>query len=523
MAIRQYIGARYTIKIYENSLDPSSADWESGIAYEYLTLVIVNKDAYLSKKDVPSTIGSPASNPAYWVKVGDFNGQIANLQYQIDTINSVLTPLSDPFYVMVSTGDTTDRTSELTNALLNKKAVLFSEGDFYFNSTVSIPDGSTLIGCGMNTRLCLANDATGYIFNVGNDVIISNIKFDGGLSAAPTSIGNRGAISFNNKSLTFKLSNCEITGFAGCGVFVKDAGFGHLGSIECTNTYFRYNGAGIYFDHHGEYGLVTNCTFLDCYKGAVIGGGNNQFTNCGFNRCTYGADVDGSISTNNGHGILSSCTFNHNTNIGLNIKDLTYGMIVDGCVFALSTNADLYCTNSTGGVNITSCLFGSNAKIGANTNAKVFMSNCAFMNTPASIAIDSTSKIIGMANYKPDGTRIASLCKSVPFGNERLTKSYISNTSVDETSFNNIAFELIGGVIYAIFTINVTSAPSGFVTIGTLDIPAGYTIFDSWNVYSSTTGGIFLVGILHTGEIQIYTYNAGTGTIRATIPIPLIV
>lgn len=86
MATRQYIGARYTIKIYENTLDPSSAEWENGFPYEYLTLVTLNRDAYLSRKDVPSSVGSPALNGDYWVKIGDFNGQIANLQSQVDRL-----------------------------------------------------------------------------------------------------------------------------------------------------------------------------------------------------------------------------------------------------------------------------------------------------------------------------------------------------------------------------------------------------------------------------------------------------
>ena len=36
MAQLQYIGARYVPKFYENSLDPTSMDWESGRGYEAL-------------------------------------------------------------------------------------------------------------------------------------------------------------------------------------------------------------------------------------------------------------------------------------------------------------------------------------------------------------------------------------------------------------------------------------------------------------------------------------------------------
>lgn len=90
MAIRQYIGARYVTKIYENSLDPSSAEWESGVTYEPLTLVTYLNSSYLSKKEVPGSVGDPAANPSYWVLTGAYNGQILNLQNQINATNDVI-------------------------------------------------------------------------------------------------------------------------------------------------------------------------------------------------------------------------------------------------------------------------------------------------------------------------------------------------------------------------------------------------------------------------------------------------
>lgn len=83
----RYIGARYVVKIYENSLDPSSAEWEASVNYEPLTMVTYNNGSYLSKTTVPGSIGDPSSNPSYWVQTGFYNGQIADLQNQIDTIN----------------------------------------------------------------------------------------------------------------------------------------------------------------------------------------------------------------------------------------------------------------------------------------------------------------------------------------------------------------------------------------------------------------------------------------------------
>lgn len=79
MPARQYIGARYVTKVYENSLNPGSAEWEAGINYEPLTMVTYNMGSYLSKKEVPASVGDPASNTQYWVQTGFYNGQIAYL------------------------------------------------------------------------------------------------------------------------------------------------------------------------------------------------------------------------------------------------------------------------------------------------------------------------------------------------------------------------------------------------------------------------------------------------------------
>lgn len=83
MSVRQYIGARYVTKIYENTLDPSSAEWEASINYEPLTMVTYNYGSYLSKKQVPASIGNPADNPTYWAQTGFYNGQISILNAEV--------------------------------------------------------------------------------------------------------------------------------------------------------------------------------------------------------------------------------------------------------------------------------------------------------------------------------------------------------------------------------------------------------------------------------------------------------
>ena len=99
--IRQYIGARYVTKIYENSLDPSSAEWEGGRSYEPLTLVTYLNSSYLSKKEVPASVGDPASNPSYWTITGAYNGQIVQLQNDITALqNRYVVILGDSYLAL---------------------------------------------------------------------------------------------------------------------------------------------------------------------------------------------------------------------------------------------------------------------------------------------------------------------------------------------------------------------------------------------------------------------------------------
>lgn len=84
----QYIGARYVPIFYQNSLDPTSSEWESNVTYEPMVWVeLSNGHMYISKKTVPANIGSPASNPEYWLEAGQYNAYIQHLQDQIDDMN----------------------------------------------------------------------------------------------------------------------------------------------------------------------------------------------------------------------------------------------------------------------------------------------------------------------------------------------------------------------------------------------------------------------------------------------------
>lgn len=89
--MHQYIGARYVPYYYENSLDPTSCEWEPNVNYEPLTVVTLpNLHSYISKKFVPDTIGTPASNPTYWLDRGYDNAYVQALQDQVDILNNIV-------------------------------------------------------------------------------------------------------------------------------------------------------------------------------------------------------------------------------------------------------------------------------------------------------------------------------------------------------------------------------------------------------------------------------------------------
>ena len=102
MSVRQYIGARYVTKVYENTLDPSSAEWQASVNYEPLTMVTYNNGSYLSKKQVPASVGNPADNPTYWVQTGFYNGQILTLQNEVDDLQAQIDDINEKNWIIIS-------------------------------------------------------------------------------------------------------------------------------------------------------------------------------------------------------------------------------------------------------------------------------------------------------------------------------------------------------------------------------------------------------------------------------------
>lgn len=94
MATRQYIGARYVPKFFENSATGDST-WASNTTYEPLTMVMWNSVVYTSKKYVPASVGNPAENASYWVATSNASEQIAQLAEQVAALEETVEGVSD--------------------------------------------------------------------------------------------------------------------------------------------------------------------------------------------------------------------------------------------------------------------------------------------------------------------------------------------------------------------------------------------------------------------------------------------
>lgn len=90
---RQYIGARYVPKFYED--ENHSNQWKYGIPYEPLTIVTYMGNSYTSKRNVPADCGYPNENPYYWVLTGNYNSQINSLSQQVTELSGDVGDLNE--------------------------------------------------------------------------------------------------------------------------------------------------------------------------------------------------------------------------------------------------------------------------------------------------------------------------------------------------------------------------------------------------------------------------------------------
>lgn len=158
--------------------------WNESTSYEYLTLV-ASADfgaSYISKRDVPA--GTPLTDTDYWIKTGEFNAQIANIEGMIEDINALIAMGFDVI--------TPENTQEEIQQTLNEKTlIVFSKGDYPLTLIeqesrgpygLAIPSGRFIIMQGANFTIN-TNNYTHYnilyLNNAENVTVTGNFSVTG--------------------------------------------------------------------------------------------------------------------------------------------------------------------------------------------------------------------------------------------------------------------------------------------------------------------------------------------------------
>lgn len=249
--MRQYIGARYVPKFFENSATGDNT-WASGVQYEALTIVKWNGNSYISKKVVPVNIGSPSENPNYWVMDGTTTvtqliNEVNQLESDVGTIEAVLPKkvdkLSNRRFLMI--GDSYDtictptRWSSIVNTILGlSNTFVLSVGGYGFVT------GQNKKWIDLLAETVIANEETiTDILIVGgaNDAWATAGSIPTAMAAFDTYVKNRFANLDNiylgfagNSFLTNVQHNQMITA---CNYYIdtaKSLGWKYLHGVECT-------------------------------------------------------------------------------------------------------------------------------------------------------------------------------------------------------------------------------------------------------------------------------------------------
>lgn len=85
--VREYIGARYVPLFYDNG--QGSAEWDSSVEYEPLTIVLYQGNSYTSRQFVPA--GIAITNTRYWLQTGNWNSQIEEYRREVQDYSDRIT------------------------------------------------------------------------------------------------------------------------------------------------------------------------------------------------------------------------------------------------------------------------------------------------------------------------------------------------------------------------------------------------------------------------------------------------
>ena len=233
--------------------------------------------------------------------------------------------------------DAAKMTALLTEASKNNKTIRFNDGEYIFSSTIKVPSNVSLIG---NTKTVFKPASTSLTtlmsMDASDNVFLSHLILDGGLTARPSAEGTQVGLSMS-KVRRVNIENVEFKGWSKQGFFSgTTSSFGNVADgkfflqLQVTNCRFYFNYCGMYLDYRAEYNQFLNCVWGENYIGTINCGGNNAYVSCQWNANTTGFKMENSGS-NPAHGGCNGCTFNHNYSNAIQIDNCVNGWTFEGC------------------------------------------------------------------------------------------------------------------------------------------------------------------------------------------------
>lgn len=306
---------------------------------------------------------------------------------------------------LYSTGDTTDRTLELSTALSLYKCVKLSSGDFYISDQINLGTGYEIYGNSKSTIIHMSELLYSALFTMGNDCSIHDLVIDGGNDGASPSPTERNAIEFKGtyvynqggegieRGMLFNLTIMNLSGSAiklsHTGPNIKDHCL--INNIEIVNCSYGFN-----IDYSSEYHRISNCSVQKCRYGMLNNGGNNVICDCDFSGNVYGISMNQSI--NDSHGSYVGCTFNHsvsalgveNKGTAIKLNRITLGEVFIGCQIYFGSVE----INNCVGVRFVGCNVGGSVPFTITDSTVITFSDCTFKEAPDS----ANSRVVQSGN-----------------------------------------------------------------------------------------------------------------------------
>lgn len=267
------------------------------------------------------------------------------------------------------------RNSDISAALNAHKHVVLGPGTFPINNALTIPAGCILEGCGEQTIIeAHGTNVTSIVMSAYSR--IKNILLDGGEASAPGTEGSRYGIYASGITDPFYIEGCSVTGFSKNGIYIASTS-GNTVPFYVSDCYITACYNGLYV-HEAEYGKIERVTCRECYRGLYENGGNNKYSDCGFDSNEIGVQMT-TLYANNGHGSFTGCSINHNTQYALYCGSLTNGELFTGCQIHFGT---IHMAGTTRGVNFSGCQFGQSIAFNNASGGDNYLIGCTFYADP---------------------------------------------------------------------------------------------------------------------------------------------